>query len=202
MGKYSVKEENLISEGIYKTKIDGLFYIPHSVFPDDRGFFKEITRLNEVEKAIGQSFCIKQINHARSEKNVIRGFHAEGWKKLITITNGRCFCALADVRPESKSFLAVETFELGIGKSALAGSLFISEGIANSVCVLEEPVDYLYFVDRLYKDRDPKGDAAISLFDTTLNIEWPIHKDEMIISDRDKKAVFLKDMYPELVVKK
>jgi len=153
--------------------------------------------INELESIRKASFNIRQINHSRSEVHVTRGFHAEAWDKLITVFNGVCFCALADIRPDSPTFARVETFLLGNGEGTLDGSLFISQGIANSVCVIQGPVDYMYGVNKLYKDRDPKGDRAISLFDPDLHVEWPISKDQMIISDRDANSVTLRHVFPE-----
>ena len=57
-------------------------------------------------------------------------------------------------------------------------------------------MDYIYCVDRLYQDRDKAGDQAISLFDPDLNITWPLNRDKMVLSERDKNAVFLRQKFP------
>lgn len=189
----SYTPETEIENGIFKTSIDGLFFVEKSFHEDERGFFSEIGRIPEIEAVTGQTFIVKQINHARSIKNVVRGIHAEGWNKFIFVTAGKAFCALADLRPQSVTYRKVETFVLGFGEGALIGSLYVPMGVGNSYAVLDGPMDYVYFVDRLYADRDKSGDAAISLFDPELNIEWPIAKEEMIISERDKNCVMLKD---------
>jgi dTDP-4-dehydrorhamnose 3,5-epimerase len=186
-----------IREGVYKTKIDGLYYLSYNFFSDERGFFAEVGHTHKIEAITGQPFKIAQVNHSRSNLNVVRGMHAEGWNKLTTVINGLAFSALADVRPDSPTFGQVETFEFGPDNGGLKGSLFISMGIANSVCVLKAPVDYIYCVDKLYQDRDTKGDQAISLFDPDLKIAWPIAKDKMIISERDKNAVTLRQKFPQ-----
>jgi dTDP-4-dehydrorhamnose 3,5-epimerase len=144
-----------------------------------------------LEAIIGYQFKIQQINQARSMENVIRGIHCENWNKLVTVTSGSCFCAIADVKKTSPTYKKTETFMLGDGDQDLSGSLFITKGLGNSLCVVKGPVDYLYAVDALYRDRDKSGDQAVSLFDPELNIEWPIKQEDMIISDRDKSAVTL-----------
>ena len=194
---YQPSQNLEIKDGVFKTKINGLYYLAHNHFPDDRGFFAEVGHTHKIEDIIKTPFKIAQVNHSRSLKNVVRGMHAEGWQKLVTVTSGVAFTALADIRPDSNTFAQVETFLLGVGPKALQGSLFIKKGIANSVCVVEGPVDYLYCVDSLYKDRDQSNDQAISLFDPDLNINWPIEKQKMIISQRDKDAVTLKAKYPQ-----
>lgn len=186
-----------IKDGVFKTKIDGLYYLSYNFVADERGFFAEVGHTHKIEAVTGQPFKIAQINHSRSNLNVVRGMHAEGWNKLTTVINGLAFSALADVRPESPTFGQMETFEFGPDNGGLKGSLFISMGIANSVCVLKAPVDYIYCVDKLYRDRDPRGDQAISLFDPDLNIAWPIERGKMIISARDKDAVTLRQKFPQ-----
>jgi len=186
-----------IQPGVFKTKIEGLYFLAYNFAGDERGFFAEVGHTHKIEAVTGQPFKILQINHSRSSLNVVRGMHAEGWNKLVTVINGLAFSALADVRPDSSSFGAVETFEFGPDNGGLKGSLYISEGIANSVCVLKAPVDYIYCVDKLYQDRDKAGDQAISLFDPDLAIAWPIVRDKMIISQRDKDAVTLRQKFPQ-----
>lgn len=193
---FQINESLKLIDGVYRTKIEGLYYLNYNLAQDERGFFAEVGHVHKIESVTGQPFKIAQVNHSRSRANVVRGFHAEGWNKLISVINGFAFSALADVRPGSPTFGQVETFELGPDNGGLKGSLFITSGIANSVCVLKAPVDYIYCVDRLYQDRDQAGDQAISLFDPDLNVAWPTPKDKMIISERDKNAVFLRQKYP------
>ena len=199
---YHPTENKKIAEGIYKTSIDGLLYIMHKTFADERGFFSEIARLPELEVITGKSFHVKQINHARSLTNVIRGIHAEGWNKYITIASGICFSAIADVRPHSTTFGNKEYFILGNSEGSLDGSLYIPSGAGNSMAVIDGPVDYIYFVDCLYQDRDKEGDVAISLFDPDLAIEWPIAREDMIISERDINSINLREKYGEKVFTK
>ena len=194
---YQPQTKNQVQKGVYKTKIDGLFYLDRHSFADKRGFFAEIAYTHVIEQITGKPFQVKQINHSVSLANVVRGMHAEDWKKLATVTSGICFSALADVRPKSSTFGQVETFKLGFGQGALTGSLFINESIANSICVIKGPVSYVYCVDRLYKQRNPKGDIAISVFDPDLNINWPIPKNKMILSKRDQDTTTLRKLYPK-----
>lgn len=190
-------EDNKVAERIYKTTIDGLYYIAHATYTDERGFFSELAQIPELEQVTGQKFIVKQINQTQSVKNVARGIHAEDWNKYVTVIMGKSLIVIVDVRPESKTFGKKEYFILGFGSDALDGSLYIPAGAGNSFFVLEDPFNYVYFVDKLYKDRDPKGDLAISLFDKDLAIAWPVPSEQMIISDRDKDSVMLREKYPE-----
>lgn len=194
---YQPSEDKAIAPGIYATSLEGLYFIPSQKHVDDRGYYAELTRIPEIDAVRKSTFVVKQVNVARSVSNIARGIHAEQWNKLVTVTNGTAFCAFADIRPESSTFGQVETALLGTNEDALFGSFFIEKGIGNSLCVTEGPVDYIYYVDELYKNRDTSFDRAVSLFDPDLAIEWPIPQDQMIISERDKQAVSLRELVPE-----
>ena len=193
---FSPSDENKVNETVHSTSIEGLYYIPHKFFPDNRGFYAELARVPEIEELIGKQFVTKQMNQSRSIQNVTRGIHAEDWNKLITITNGLCYCALVDLRQDSPTFGNYESFYLGTEEQALKGSLFVSSGIGNSLCVVKGPVDYIYAVDAIWSDRNIEGDQAIAIFDNDINIQWPIDKEQMIISDRDRNSKTLRELYP------
>jgi dTDP-4-dehydrorhamnose 3,5-epimerase len=197
---YIPSEELKIKDNVYKTSINGVLYINRPIYSDNRGYFSEVVKVPELEEMIDLPFNVMQVNHARSEQYVIRGIHAEGWNKFVFVISGTCFAAIVDVRPDSETFGNKEYIIMGNADNALKGCLFLPSGVGNSLCVLEGPVDYLYLVDRLYKDRDPSGDVAISVFDPDINIQWPIEKEKMIISERDTNAITLREKCPEKFV--
>lgn len=188
---FSLSSATELSKNVFKTGIDGLLFIQHNRFDDQRGFYKELSLLPDVNQHLPTPFVVKQLNQARSLPNVIRGIHAEQWNKLVTVTQGVCFSAIVDLRPDSAGFGTVETFLLGTEGDALNGSLYIPAGLGNSLCVVSGPIDYIYAVDQLYRDRDQTYDRAISVFDSELNIPWPIAKDQLICSDRDRNGLSL-----------
>lgn len=194
---YSVDEANKVAERIYKTQIPGLYYINTQVHTDDRGFYREVALIPDLNSVLSEKFEPKQFNHSNSNTNVARGVHAENWNKLVTVTHGACLCVLCDIRPDSPTFLKKEYILLGFGENnPLPGAIFITQGIGNSFLTLEGPSDYIYAVDSLYRDRNTSGDTAISLFDEDLAINWPVAKENMKISDRDKASVSLRSLYP------
>lgn len=175
---------------VNKTTIEGLYLIESETFADDRGFFREVFHLNDIENAIGGKFEIKQMNHSRSNPGVLRALHAENWNKLVYPVCGKMFSAIVDVRPESKTFGKIETFDFE-DKSKKA--LFISKGLANSICANgNNPVDYIYLVDSYYDGTDTK---AVAWDDPDLDIKWPI--DNPILSERDRNNPTLRKMFPE-----
>ena len=182
-----------LKPGVFSTKLPGLLYIEYKKFIDERGFFTQFYQIPNINQALATPFEVKQMNWSHSQTNVVRGFHAEGWNKLVTTMSGIAYCVLADIRQNSPTFGQTESFLFEFNPTSPIGSgLFIPAGIANSICVLQGPVNYLYVVDKIYEDRDPSQDTAIYLFDPDLKAEWPIAKDQMICSARDLEAVTLK----------
>lgn len=171
------------------TSIPGLLVLERPAVSDERGFFKEIFHLDELEEMLGYEFKPVQANHSQSRVNVLRGLHAENWNKLVYPLTGKVFVAIADIRSESESFGRVETFTID-DPSRFA--LFIPKGLANSFCVIEGTANYLYLVDSYYDGSDQSG---ITWDDPDLNIHWPIKNP--IISDRDRNNSRLRDLFPE-----
>lgn len=175
---------------IKKTSIPGLLILERPVFEDERGFFREIFHMDELEIELGFEFKPVQMNHSRSMPGVLRGLHAEQWNKMIYPVAGTAFLAIVDLRPDSQSFAKVETFT--IDENHRFG-LFISNGLANSVCVVgEDLVDYIYLTDAYWDGSDQR---AIAWDDPDLNISWPIKNP--IISERDKNNPKLRDLFTD-----
>lgn len=195
---YQPTEDLKLADGLYKTKLAGLYYLTYPRFADERGLFSDFFKIPKLNPILGMEFAAKQVNFSYSYDKVIRGMHAEGWNKMITVLQGKALCVLADIRPDSATFGQVEYFEIGFDPQSKQGAgLIVSKGLANSICVLEGPVSYLYVVDALYEDRDKAGDQAISIFDPDLNIAWPYDRSEIVISERDTQAVTLRERFPD-----
>lgn len=177
-------------DSIKKTSIPGLLIIERPTFPDDRGFFREAVRLNELEEASGIKFSPVQWNHSKSLPNVIRALHAENWNKLVYPITGKMYSAVVDIRPDSPTFGKVETFMFDENSHK---ALFIPKGLANSICVTgDKPVHYLYLVDAYY---DGKDTTAVAWDDPDLNIKWPVKNP--IISERDRHNPTLRELFPD-----
>jgi len=80
-------------------RIDGLLIISRPTRQDERGFFRESLRLDELDNARGVSTKFVQENHSHSRRGVLRGLHSENWEKLVYVPRGEVLTAVADVRP-------------------------------------------------------------------------------------------------------
>jgi len=175
---------------VRELSIPGLFLVERVTHRDDRGFFREVVRWDELEEAIGHEFRPVQWNHSVSEPGVLRALHAEGWNKLVYPVTGRMFAAVVDIRPELPTF--GHTVELTFDASE-PSALFIPRGLANSICVSgDEPVHYLYLVDAYYDGSDTR---AVAWDDPDLDIRWPVT--DPVISERDRANPALRELFPD-----
>lgn len=185
---------NKDNQTVKKTSIPGVYIVERPVFKDNRGFFHEVFRLNELEEATGVKFNPLQWSHSLNLPKVIRAIHTEGWNKLIYPVTGKMFAAIVDVRPDQPAFGKVETFIFdNTDENSTHKALFLPKGVGNSICVVgEEPVDYMYLVDEYWDNAKAQG---ILWNDPDINIDWPIK--DPIISDRDKENPTLRSLFPD-----
>src|SRR5260370_41351632 len=120
--------------------LSGVWVFERRTFADNRGFFREAFRLDEVEAAVKRPLHFVQMNHSRSSRNTLRGLHGENWDKLVYVSAGEVFTALADVRPDSPTFGQVETFRFN-PEAALA--VLIPAGVAHGYFVISDEADYI-----------------------------------------------------------
>ncbi len=194
---YVPSDEDHLFDGIYKTSIPGLLFIKVVPHIDDRGFFSELVRLPELNSLIDEPFNIAQLNLAKSKTNVARGFHKEEWAKLVMVLTGECLAVMVDVRPESPTFGHHVKFHFGENSTTPLGAIYIPNGMANGYLTINGPLNYFYCFNALYKNRNKSFDMSLSLFDPDLNIDWPIPRDQFILSHRDTTASSLRELFPE-----
>ena len=47
MQTYQPEKDLKIAEDVYKTSIEGLFFLPHHNYLDNRGFYSEVSRIRD-----------------------------------------------------------------------------------------------------------------------------------------------------------
>ena len=179
---------------IHETSIPGLVLVERSVYHDNRGFFHEVFRLDELKAFTGIDFNPVQWNHSVSKPGVIRAIHTEEWNKLIYPLTGKMFAAFVDTRLDSPSFGKVYTHVFdNTEEDSPHTAVFISAGIGNSICVIgDEDVNYMYLVDEYWNNSKAKG---IAWDDPDLAIDWPVK--DPIISERDRNNPSMRDLFPD-----
>lgn len=174
---------------IVESEIPGFYIIDLVLAADNRGWFKENYQKEKMEALGLPSFDVVQNNFSfNEERGVTRGLHAEPWEKFISVANGSIFGAWVDLR-KGPSFGKTLTLKIDPGKA-----VFVPRGVANGYQTLEPKVTYTYLVNAHWSAESKY--TFVNLFDPELKIEWPISKEESIVSEKDVAHPFLKDVVP------
>lgn len=174
---------------VTESPIPGLYVVKLPVHGDNRGWFKENYQKEKMEALGLPSFEIVQNNFSYNDKaGATRGLHAEPWEKFISMANGSVFGAWVDLRKGS-SFGTTFSTEINPGTA-----IFVPRGVGNGYQTLEDSVTYTYLVNAHWSP-DAKY-TFVNLFDPEVGINWPITKEQAIVSEKDTAHPLLKDVIP------
>lgn len=176
---------------ISNTGIAGLLIIEPRVLKDTRGyFFESFHRARLQEHGIDHDFV--QDNQSRSTYGVIRGLHYQeephAQSKLVRVTEGSIYDVALDMRPGSSTYGQWFGMEISAGNFL---QLLIPRGFAHGFSVLTEHATVYYKSDRYYQ---PAAESGIRFDDPDLQIDWKISPERAVISEKDRKLPFLKQL--------
>ena len=178
------------------TRIDGLGLLEPDVHGDERGFFLETFRRDELaELGLPGDLTFVQENHSRSRRGVVRGMHfqiGEGLAKLVRCARGAILDVVVDLRRGSPHYGEWEAFDLDDTNHR---QLLVPVGFAHGFCVVSDVADVLYKQTGYYA---PELERGIAYDDPGIGIEWPLSPAELIASPRDAGAPRLADIADEL----
>jgi dTDP-4-dehydrorhamnose 3,5-epimerase len=176
--------------------LPGLVVIEPSVYPDERGFFCETYRQEwHAEAGIPDGELFIQDNHSRSTRGVVRGMHfhvGAGVAKLVRCARGRILDVAVDLRRGSPTYGRWEAVELD---EESMRELYVPVGFAHGFCVLSDVADVLYKQTAYY---DPAVERGIAWDDPDVGIDWPLPVEQLVVSERDRKAPRLREISAEL----
>ena len=176
-----------------ETKLKGCFIIEPRVFNDDRGYFFESYNKESFNSAVGTNVNFVQDNESFSTKGVLRGLHFQkgdyAQAKLVRVTQGKVLDVAVDIRPDSETFLQVETVVLS---SENKKQLFVPRGFAHGFIVLSDTVVFNYKCDNLY---NKASEAGIIYNDSSLDIDWALDPSEFLVSEKDKVLPTVNDLF-------
>ena len=174
-----------------KTEIEGVYIIQPKVFKDNRGYFMETFRQSDFDAGIGRHVEFIQDNESKSSRGVLRGLHYQKGEasqaKLVRVIKGRVVDVAVDIRRSSKTFGRYVMVELSEENKT---QFFIPRGFAHGFLVLSDEAIFTYKVDNAYA---PQQEASIRYDDPDIAIEWPIDMTEVITSEKDMNARWLRD---------
>lgn len=173
-----------------QTEINGVWLIEPRVFSDQRGYFMEAFKEAEFKANVGDVHFV-QDNESQSSFGVLRGLHYQKGEysqaKLVRVIKGKVLDVAVDLRKSSPTFGKYVSVELSDENKR---QFFIPRGFAHGFLVLSEEATFTYKVDNAYA---PQFEASIRYNDETIEIDWPIAQEQMILSDKDGKAVSFRD---------
>jgi dTDP-4-dehydrorhamnose 3,5-epimerase len=170
-----------------QTEIDGVWIIEPKVFTDSRGYFMEAFKKEEFEVNTGYDVNFIQDNESKSSFGVLRGLHYQKGEysqaKLVRVVIGKVLDVAVDLRRSSPTFGKYVSVELSEENKR---QFFIPRGFAHGFLVLSDEAVFTYKVDNIYA---PHAEASILYCDETIGIEWSVAEFQLIVSDKDKKAL-------------
>ena len=202
---------------VIKTKIDGLVIIEPKLFVDERGYFFESFNQRDFTSAVGNVTFV-QDNESKSSYGVLRGLHFQkppfAQSKLVRCVKGAVLDVAVDIRKESPTYgqyvecllcahdeegsriakeYAGHTFncQLSTFNCQLGQQLYIPKGFAHGFVVLSQQAVFQYKCDEFYH---PEAEGAIAWNDPTINIDWQIPAEDIILSAKDKSHPMLHDI--------
>lgn len=174
-----------------KTEIEGVYIIQPKVFKDNRGYFMETFRQSDFDAGIGRHVEFIQDNESKSSRGVLRGLHYQKGEasqaKLVRVIKGHVVDVAVDIRRSSKTFGRYVMVELSEENKT---QFFIPRGFAHGFLVLSDEAIFTYKVDNAYA---PQQEASIRYDDPDIAIEWPMDMAEVITSEKDMNARWLRD---------
>ena len=169
--------------------IEGAWLASSPLHRDNRGFFREWFKAEEIAQATGLTFDLQQANISTSARGVLRGIHLSSdlQAKWVTCVTGEIHDYIIDIRPSSPTFKKWISVELTAenGKAVL-----IAPGLGHAFVAVEENSTIAYLLSSPYV---PENEFAINPFDTELSIDWGFDESDLILSDRDEQAPSLSE---------
>lgn len=168
-----------------ETYLEGCFILTPNPIGDKRGHFFESYNHNYFEEITGIAVSFVQDNQSKSIKGVLRGLHFQvgefAQAKLVRVVKGKILDVCVDLRLDSQTF--GKHFSI-IMDEIEHKQLYIPRGFAHGFLVLEDDTIVNYKCDNYYNKSSEKG---ILYKDSTLNIDWNIPEDSLILSEKDRQ---------------
>jgi len=147
--------------------IDGVRVAPVTLWPDDRGYFLEVQRL---EQGLAANFPASstQVSAALNYPGTIQAFHyhlhqTDCWTPVF----GMLQVVLVDIRAGSLTYGRRNTVYMGVMRP---WQVLIPPGVAHGYKVIgSEPAMLVYLTDRFY---DPKDEGRIPYDDPHIQYDW------------------------------
>ena len=158
---------SLIQSPDSKDLIDGVQIEPIKVFPDDRGYFLEVLRMDQ-KLMQGLPTATTQISAALSYPGTIKAFHFHRHQTDVwTVASGMLQVALVDLRKPSPTYGRRNTLYVG---DLRCWQIRIPPGVGHGYKVIGNgPAVLVYATDRFY---NPADEGRIPYNDPHIHYDW------------------------------
>lgn len=173
--------------------LPGVILVEPQVHQDERGFFLETYHL-EKYRAGGIALPFVQDNHSRSQRDTLRGLHAQNpdpQGKLLRVVEGEIFDVAVEARRGSPHFgrhvhavLSAENMH----------QLYVPPGLLHGFLVTSQVAQVEYKCTALYR---PEAELSVAWDDPDLAIPWPV--ETPVLSARDAAAPRLREVEDRLL---
>lgn len=169
---------------VSKTDIDGVLILEPTLFKDNRGYFYETYNDKEFQNIVHWPVNFVQDNESKSSYGVLRGIHFQkgfvSQAKLVRVTRGKVLDVAVDLRKNSPTYGKWTSVILSARNRK---QFFLPKGFGHGFVVLSKTAIFQYKCDEYYCK---EAEGGIAWDDPTLNIDWGISKNDIILSEKDK----------------
>ena len=177
---------------IIKTPLQDCYLLKPTVFSDARGYFYESYNEAHFNTQTGLNVHFVQDNQSFSSFGVLRGLHFQQGEhaqaKLVRVLEGEVLDVAVDLREGSITY--GQHFSVLLSEENQL-QLFIPRGFAHGFVVLSDRAKFFYKCDNYY---NKASEAGLHYADPTLNIDWQVSANQLLVSEKDAILPFLKEL--------
>lgn len=172
-------------------KIPGAWEITPKQFPDERGAFMEMYKMDEFAGVVGHPLNLVQANCSISKAGVVRGIHfaevSPSQAKYVMCPSGAVLDFAVDIRVGSPTFGQWDSVLL---EGEHRRAIYLSEGLGHCFVALEDNSTVVYLCSAGY---NPGREHGVSPVDSEVALKWP-DRDlagrplQVILSEKDTAA--------------
>jgi len=144
--------------------INDVLFNQINTYSDERGFFREIFKLNEEFSKEG----LGQVSHSLVYGGVIKAWHSHlkqiQWNYVL---NGLIYVALYDLRQNSPTYKETMTFLCGENQKVF--NYKFPPGVAHGYKCINGPMNIIYFTSGEY---DEDEEVRLKFNDPDINFDW------------------------------
>ena len=146
----------------------------------------------KFEEILGERYFFVQDCHSHNNKGTLRGMHFQikpyEQGKIIRCISGEIYDVIVDLRKSSPTFAS---WGYAILNSKNLNQIWIPPGFAHGFMAMSENSNVIY---KMTERWSKECERYLRWDDDEINIKWPILNMNLILSDKDSNAPFLRDI--------